>query len=241
MAASSRTPSRPSSARGASASGRSQSRTRSKTWWRRSTQTATAATQQQQHADARHEQRPVGRQHGRAEHAVDHHDEDRAERDHVEQPLRDDGAEQRALARVAAARKQHHAQRLARARGQHVVAHVAHGRQRVAVAALRLDVRRARGCGASARRAAAWRSRRGRARRRARRCRPPPLGSSGASWCEAHQTTAASATRETRAWMSAKRRFMVLTRTAPRAGEAGGQRVCCAAARAGETGRGSAR
>ena len=35
-----------------------------------------------------------------------------------------------------------------------------------------------------------------------------PLGNSGASCFAAHQTTAASAIRETRAWMSAKRRFM---------------------------------
>jgi hypothetical protein len=36
----------------------------------------------------------------------------------------------------------------------------------------------------------------------------PPLGNFGDSCFAAHHTTAASAISETRAWMSAKRRFM---------------------------------
>ena len=46
----------------------------------------------------------------------------------------------------------------------------------------------------------------------------PPVGMCGASCLLAHQTTAASATSDTKAWMSAKRRFMAKTAGRDRGG-----------------------
>ena len=94
----------------------------------------------------------------------------------------DDRADHRPLARVAAGREQHHAQRLASPRGKHVVAHVADGRERVAVGALRVHAGVLAGSGASARRARASRRRRGRRPAAIHAIASPPVGMCGDSW-----------------------------------------------------------
>ena len=133
---------RPSSARGASASGRIQSRTRVRRPRRRSNWSATPQYDQQHDADAGHDQRLVAGQRGR-----------RGGRRRPPPRGSPRARSRRACARAttvpsssrlpASVRcdEQHDAQRLARARRQHVVAHVAHRGERVGVDAAGLDAR----------------------------------------------------------------------------------------------------